>query len=224
MLRSVLAGALVALACAGPATASRGPLAADRQPQTANRERQTPAQIAAASENPSTAAWRYRTAIAGLMQLKPGMVAAEFGPGSAYLARTIAARVAPDGRAIAAVLDPAMAAFVAERAKGEGIRNLSTVVVRPDGSGLEPASLDAAAIVNALGSLPRQQDIVTAIGAALKPGGVLVVVDLPAESIGSKVIGLDADDVVKLAAAAGLEREAESTVVPGQYAIRFRKP
>lgn len=192
--------------------------------QTSDRQPLTPAEIAAASENPATAAWRYRTAIAGLLQLKPGMVAAEVGPGSAYVARTMAARVAPDGRVIAAVMDPAMAAFVAERAKAEGLQNLSTRVIQPDGAGLEPASLDAAAVVNALGRAARQQEIVQAIATALKPGGALVVVDIPAESIGSTVVGLDADDVVKLAVAAGLEREAESTVVPGQYAIRFRKP
>jgi len=58
----------------------------------------------------------------------------------------------------------------------------------------------------------------------LKPGGALVIVDLPAESVGSRVVGIDADDVVQLASAAGLKREAESTVVPGHYAIRFRKP
>lgn len=220
MPRFVLAVVFVALACADATTHRAG----EPGVQTAGREPRTPAEIAAASENPATPAWRYRTAIAGLMQLKPGMVAAEIGPGSAYVARAMAARVAPDGRVIAAALDPAMAAFVAERAKGEGIQNLSTVVVQADGAGLEPASIDAIAIVNALGSLPRQQEVVKSIGAALKPGGVLVVVDVPAESVGSKVVGLDADDVVKLATAAGLKREAESTVVPGQYAIRFRKP
>ena len=213
----------VALACAFPPMAASALFTADGQPPAANREPRTPAEIAAASESPATAAWRYRTAIAGLLQLKPGMVAAEVGPGSAYVARTMAARVAPEGRVIAAVMDPAMAAFVAGRAKEEGLTNLTTVVVQPDGAGLEPASVDAVAIVNALGGLARQKEVVQSIAAALKPGGALVVVDIPAESVGSKVVGLDAEDVVTLATAAGLKREAESTVVPGHYAIRFRK-
>jgi len=184
----------------------------------------TPPEIAAHDESAASATWRYRTAIAGLLQLKPGMVAAEIGSGTAFVARTMASQVAPNGRVIAAALDRDMAAYVAERAKSEGIQNLSTLVVKPDGAGLEPASLDAVAVVGAFGTFTARQEILKSIAAALKPGGALVIVDLPAESVGSKTVGIDADDLVQLATAAGLKREAESTVVPGHYAIRFRKP
>lgn len=184
----------------------------------------TPAEVAAQNENASAATYRYRTAIAGLLQLKPGMVAAEIGPGSAFVARTMASQVAPNGRVIAATLDREMAAYVAERAKSEGIQNLSTLVVQSDGAGLEAASLDAVAIVGAFGSLAARREMLQSVAAALKPGGALVIVDLPAESVGSRTVGIDADDVVQLASGAGLKREAESTIVPGHYAIRFRKP
>lgn len=62
------------------------------------------------------------------------------------------------------------------------------------------------------------------MAAALKPGGALLVVDVPRESDGRKVVGIEAEDVVRFATAAGLKREAESGIVPGHYAIRFRKP
>ena len=184
----------------------------------------TPAQIAARTEIEATAAWRYRTAIAGLLQLKPGMVAAEIGTGTAFVARAMASQVAPNGKVIAAALDREMASYVAQRAKSEGIQNLSTLVVKADGAGLEPASLDAVAIVSAFGGFTAKPEMLRSVAAALKPGGALVIVDLPAESVGSRVVGIDADDVVQLASVAGLKREAESTVVPGHYAIRFRKP
>jgi len=190
----------------------------------AQEQARTPAEIAAKTETDATAAWRYRTAIAGLLQLKPGMVAAEIGTGTAFVARTMASQVAPNGRVIAAALDRDMAAYVAERAKSEGIQNLSTLVVKADGAGLEPASLDAVAIVSAFGAFTARPEMLRSVAAALKPGGALVIVDLPAESVGSRVVGIDADDVVQLASSAGLTREAESTVVPGHYAIRFRKP
>jgi cyclopropane fatty-acyl-phospholipid synthase-like methyltransferase len=183
-----------------------------------------PAEVAARAETPATAAYRYRAAIAGLLLLKPGMVAAEVGPGSGYVARAMASQVLPGGRVIAATLDQPMAAYIADRAKAEHLENLSTVVVQPNGGGLEPASLDAVAIVNAFGDFTQKSEVLQSVSAALKPGGALLIVDLPAESVGPKVVGIDADEVVKLATAAGLTREAESTVVPGQYAIRFRKP
>src|SRR6188474_2221875 len=161
MRHSVCALASVLALCA-----AAGPLAQPR----------TPAEVAARNENASAATYRYRTAIAGLLQLKPGMVAAEIGPGSAFVARTMASQVAPNGRVIAATLDREMAAYVAERAKSEGIQNLSTLVVQSDGAGLEAASLDAVAIVGAFGSLTARREMLQSVAAALKPGGALVIV------------------------------------------------
>ena len=66
--------------------------------------------------------------------------------------------------------------------------------------------------------------MVQSIAATMKPGGTLLVVDLPREGQGASATGIDADDVVALVTAAGFARVSESTVVPGQYAIRFRKP
>jgi cyclopropane fatty-acyl-phospholipid synthase-like methyltransferase len=209
MLSGVRALAAIAVVCTG--------VGLHGQPRTA-------AEIAAHDETAASAPYRYRTAIAGMLQLKPGMIVAEIGPGSAFVARTMATQVTPNGRAIAATLDREMAAYVAERAKAEGLQNLSTVVVSSDGSGLDPASLDAVAIVGAFGNFTARREMLQSVAAALKPGGALVIVDLPAESVGTKTVGIDADDVVQLASAAGLKREAESTVVPGHYAIRFRKP
>src|SRR4029079_2718699 len=202
MRRSLVASALASALCAGAA---------------AQDKPRTPAEIAAKTETEATAAWRYRTAIAGLLQLKPGMVAAEIGTGTAFVARAMASQVAPNGRVISAALDRDIDAFTAERAKSDGVQNFSTLVVNADGAGLEPASLDAVAIVSAFGDFTARPEMLRSVAAALKPGGALVIVDLPAESVGSRVVGIDADDVVQLARAAGLNGEAESTALPAQY-------
>jgi len=89
---------------------------------------------------------------------------------------------------------------------------------------LEPASADAVALLGIFTLTDRHKDVVDRAAAALKSGGALLVVDVPQENDGRKVTGLEAEDVVKLATAAGLKREAESGIVPGHYAIRFRKP
>jgi hypothetical protein len=59
---------------------------------------------------------------------------------------------------------------------------------------------------------------------SLKAGGLLLVVDIPSEQVGSRMQGIDADELVSLAAVAGLKRERENGVVPGHYALIFRKP
>ena len=203
--------AALALACLIGASAARA------QPGT-------PAEIAARYENASSATFRYRVAIAALLQLKPGMVAAEIGTTSGFVARALAAQVGPTGRVIAATADPKMAAYMTDRARGEGIANLSALVARPGATGLEAEPVDAIAIVNAFSAFPNQPAMLQALASSLKPGGALLIVDLPREGQGASQIGIDADDLVKLATAAGFKREAESSVVPGQYAIRFRKP
>jgi len=87
----------------------------------------TPADMAALFENPSRAVFRYRVAIVSLMQLKPGMVAADIGAGSGFLARIMAGQVGPSGKVIATELDPSMVAFMNDRAGADGIQNFHAV-------------------------------------------------------------------------------------------------
>lgn len=198
--------------------------AAAAAPAVAHEQPGSPEEMAAKQENASVAAFRYRAAIAGLLQLKPGMVAAEVGTVSGFVARAMASQVGPNGRVIASTLEPGMVVYIGQRAQSEGLHNFSVVLAQPAATGLEPASVDAAVVVNAFSGFTRQADMLQSIAASLKPGGALLIVDLPREGVGNAQVGIDADDLVKLAAAAGFKREAESSVVPGQYAIRFRKP
>jgi ubiquinone/menaquinone biosynthesis C-methylase UbiE len=190
----------------------------------AGAQPETPAGIAAGRENASSAPYRYRVAIASLMQLAPGMVAAEVGTTSGFVARAMVPQVGSTGRVIATTFDSKMAAYMSDRARTEGLANFSALVAAPDASGLEPASVDAIAIVSAFSLVPHQSEMFRSLATALKSGGALLIVDLPREGQGGSQIGIDADDLVTLATAAGFTREAESAVVPGHYAIRFRKP
>ena len=154
----------------------------------------------AAQGNAATAVQRYRAAIAALLQVKPGMVVAEVGS-APVIASELSPLVGASGRVITATID----------------RKTGAIDVAP-------ASADALALIEVFGATDRHKDVVDRAAAALKTGGVLLVVDVPQENDGKKVVGIEAEDVVKLAAAAGLKREAESGIVPGHYSIRFRKP
>jgi len=184
----------------------------------------TPAAIAAKWETPSQPVFRYRVAIAGLLDLKAGMTAAEVGATTGFVARAMAAQVAPGGRVVATVRDERFAAYVEARARAEGAAALTAVVAKPGASGLDAASVDAIAIADAFSAFPDRSTMLRDLAAALKPGGALLIVDFAREGQGASQAGIDADEVITLASAAGLKREAESSVVPGHYALRFRKP
>jgi precorrin-6B methylase 2 len=181
------------------------------------------AEMAAWFEQDARPVYRYRTAIASLLQMKPGMAAAEIGAGSGFVARELAAQVGPSGTVFAVELEPTMVAWMSERAKAEGLANFTAVQGKVDATGLEPASVDGVLMVNAFSYLERPEAMLAATAVALKPTGILVIVDFPLEGSGATRAGIDADDVIRMAAAAGFERLNESSIVPGQYALRFRK-
>jgi predicted methyltransferase len=156
--------------------------------------------VVAGHQDAANAVYRYRAAIAALMQLKPGMAAAEVPGASPAVASELAPLVGGSGRVVGATLDAKTGAI-----------------------SLAPASVDAIVLTSALTATTEHKKLFDGISSAIKPGGVLLVVDVPQENDGKRTIGLEAEDVVKLAAAAGLKREAESGIVPGHYAIRFRK-
>lgn len=181
------------------------------------------AAFAAEFEEPSRPLFRYRAAMTGLMQLEPGMKVGEVGAGSGYLSRFIATKVGPEGHVYANELEPKMVAYMKDRAAAEGLKNLTAVQATATGTGFAPESLDAIAVVHAFSFFDDRAAMLRSISASLKPGGLLLVVDLPREQVGTSMAGIDADDVVSLAAAAGFARERENGIVPGHYALIFRK-
>lgn len=174
-------------------------------------------------ESAASATFRYRVHIVNLMQLKPGMTAAEIGARSGFVSRVIAERVGPGGRVTATDADPTMVAYMSDRARAEGLANLTVVQGPASGTGLAAESVDAIVFVGRLSTYARPGDMLAAATAALKPKGLLLVVDTPREGQGAAATGIDADQVIALAAAAGLDRVDENGTVPGHYSLRFRK-
>src|SRR5687767_2803157 len=95
---------------------------------------------AVAQDATSGATYRYRAAIAALLQLKPGMVAAEVGQTPGFIAGAMEPLVAPGGR----------------------------VITRPAGA-LAPTSVDAVAVVSVFGGVEQRKEMLQALATALKP-------------------------------------------------------
>ena len=181
------------------------------------------AAFAAEFEEPSRALFRYRAAMAGLIGVKPGMAVGEVGAGSGYLSRYIAEKVGADGHVYANELEDKMIAYMKDRAAKEGLKNFTAIKGTATSTGFQAESLDAVAVVYAFSFFDEREAMLKSIHASLKPGGTFLIVDLPSEQVGTRMVGIDAEDVIALAAASGLSRDRENGIVPGHYALIFRK-
>lgn len=179
--------------------------------------------FAAKFEEPNREIFRYRAAIVGLMQLKPGMTAAEVGAGSGFMARFMVTKVGTEGRIFANDLEPKMVEYMKARAAKEGLANFTAVQGQAKVTGFEPGSVDAVALVQTFSYLDYPDDMLKSLNEALKPQGLLLVVDFPREGAPPAAPGMDAEEVISMAEAAGFTRVGENGVVPGHYALIFRK-
>lgn len=217
-LAGSLAVTLLSLAVALPAAQERA-----RNVWAQQYKERSAESMAAQFENPSRPVFRYRAAIASMLELKPGMTAAEIGAGSGFLARALAQIVGPEGRVIATELDEKMVAYMNARAKAEGLSNFTGIQGRADAAGLEPDSVNSVALVNVYSFLDAPQTMLASIVSAVRSGGVVVIVDVPETGSGAAKSGVEAEEVIVAAKAAGLSLINESGVVPGHYALRFRR-
>ena len=160
------------------------------------------------------------------LPLEADSVVADIGAGSGYFTFPVAARV-PEGRVIAVDIQPEMLAIVETRRENLGASNVETVLGTAENPNLEPGSIDLAFIVDAYHEFSHPYEMGTAIAAALKPGGRLVLIEYRAEdrSVPIKPLHkMTVDQVRKEMAAIGLEFEANRDFLPQQHFLVFRRP
>ena len=180
-------------------------------------------EMAAQFESPSRPVYCYRMEIVGLLDLRPGMSVAEIGAGSGFLSRIIAGQVSSSGKVVAIELDAKMVTYMNERARAERLSNFTAIRGQLTSTGLERASMDVIVIVNTYSFFDRPDEMLRSVAKALKPGGLLLIVDFPRAGRGANAEGVNAEDVIASVAKFGLKKIAESSVISEHYAIKFRK-
>ena len=115
------------------------------------------------------------------LQLKPGLHVADVGAGTGYYARRIAQAVAPRGKVYAVDVQPEMIALLTARAKNSGISNLVPVLATVKSTGVKPATIDLALMVDVYHELEFPFEVLDSIVKALKPGGRVVFVEYRAK-------------------------------------------
>ncbi len=115
------------------------------------------------------------------LRIVPGTVAVDVGAGIGFFSRSIGTRLGANGKLYVTELDPSLLAVVASRyarppaRSGERLASLKLIWASPDDIGLGPASVDLALLSHldfpAFKATDKEQDFLTSVFAAVRPGG-----------------------------------------------------
>lgn len=178
-------------------------------------------------EHEGRAIYDKRYEILDAMHLKPGMNAADIGAGSGLFARLMAQRTAP-GTVYAVDISKNMIDHIATMTEKEKIPNLKAVLGDPKSPKLAPNSVDLVSIIDSYHHFEYPQDMLREISKALRPDGILVLIDF------KRIDGVSKEFILKMVRAgegtftdefqnAGFELiERRDDMFDDNYLLRFR--
>ena len=160
------------------------------------------------------------------LQLKPGMVVADIGAGTGYLARRMAPAVTPGGKVIAVDVQPEMVALLRGTVRKTGLIQIQPLLGAEDDVRLPASSVDLAIMVDVYHELAFPYEVLASIVRALKPGGLLVFVEYRAEDPQVPIKALhkmSQAQIKREAAVHALVWERTVGTLPWQHLVVFRK-
>jgi FkbM family methyltransferase len=160
------------------------------------------------------------------LAVKPGMVIADIGAGSGYHS-TLLSKMVGDGKVYAVDVEPEMIAYLNDRIKLEGTKNIIPVLSTEQKVSLTSNSIDMMLLVDVYHEFSFPYEMALSMLEALKPGGKLVLVEFRAEdpAVPIKTIHkMSEQQAVKEFKAAGFSFEKNISNLPWQHCLIFRKP
>jgi len=172
-------------------------------------------------DDPERDAWQKPHEVIQALKLAPDASVADIGSGTGYFAVRFAHRV-PKGRVYGVDAEPDMVRYLTERAKREGLANLTTVAAKANDPGI-PSAVDLVILVDTYHHVPDRERYFRNLQKSLKPGGRLAIVDFTLDSpFGPpKRARVPGDTVKKELARAGYALAEEHGFLPNQYFLEF---
>lgn len=185
-----------------------------------------PEQWAKQFDNPERDAWQKPDEVVALLQLSAGMKVADVGAGTGYFEARLSRAVGPTGSVLALDVEEGMVKYIAERAKREGLANVTASKVELDDPKLAAGSVDRVLVVDVWHHISGREAYAAKLRDALVPGGFVAIVDFTLEATHGppKEHRLHPDQVKKELSAAGLTAELATETLPDQYVVIGRKP
>jgi SAM-dependent methyltransferase len=147
-----------------------------------------------------------------LLGISPGKTVADIGAGSGWFTVRAARQVTPTGKVYAVDINPEAIRYVQERAKKEGLSNITTILGAADNPRLLPNSVDAVLLLKTYHEVSQPVELMQNLRGALRAGARVGIIDRngngenhgvqkkivirEAESAGYRLVG-EYDDLVK---------------------------
>ena len=174
-------------------------------------------------DDPERDAWQKPHEVIEALALKPDAVVADLGAGTGYFAMRLAHMVSK-GRVYGVDLEPKMVKYLAERAKKEGLKNLSAVQGTPSDAKL-PTRVDLVLLVDVYHHIDAREAYFGKLAAALKPGGRVAIIDFNATSkVGPPLSErMTAEQVNAEMTKVGYRQSGSHGFLPNQYFLVFER-
>ena len=172
---------------------------------------------------------QHRDEIVDAIGLRRGMVVADIGAGTGLFVTEIAKRVGKRGAVFAVDIVPVFLERIRERAKAEGLTNVTAVQGEEKATALKPDSVDLAFMCDTYHHIEFPQTYMRSLFRTLRPGATLVLIDF--ERIEGKTspgilqhVRADKQTVIEEVKQAGFVLESETDLLEENYYLRFRRP
>ena len=173
-------------------------------------------------DDPKRDAWQKPHEVIQALALKPDAVVADIGSGTGYFSVRFA-NMTPKGRVYGVDTEPDMVKYLADRAKREGLKNITAVQAKPDDPRL-PEKMDLIILVDVYHHVGDRERYFRQLRNSLKPGGRLAVIDfrMDAPEGPPRSARIAPERVQAELKRAGYTLAQEHTFLPNQYFLIFR--
>jgi ubiquinone/menaquinone biosynthesis C-methylase UbiE len=164
-----------------------------------------------------------------VLALEKGAVVADVGAGKGQLTFVLAKEVGPGGRVFSTEIDPERVRELREAVAAAKLANVTVVQALAGETGLPPGCCDAIVLRRVYHHVTDPRATNTGLSRALRPGGVLAVIDFPPPFfLGRGSFGVPAPDVIREVTGGGFELLRLIDDWPGRgplssYCAVFRK-
>lgn len=178
-------------------------------------------QWAARFDDPARDQWQRPAEVLRLLALGPAMRVADVGAATGYFVGHLAKAVGPRGVVYALDIEPDMIRYLKERAVREPWSNVRPQQAKVTEPGLAAGSVDRILIVNTWHHIPERGRYAAKLRRALKPGGLVAVVDYTLETPHGppKDHRLAPQQVIAELGQGGLQAEQVAAELPRQYVV-----